>query len=254
LQGLSGYRTPEERAYLDFQETRPTAPGAPAGGGKKSNLLTAGLGLGLGGITGAGAVLGIGGKKKKKKAAAQAAAAQADYESKLAAWQTQADQLKVASDTSLQGYSQADATKRALEATPGYQYRYETGLGAVGSRQAARNAMLGGGALKELTKYGQDFATNEYGNEINRLSNLAGMGERSAQALSSISVGQGAGQAGLSLGNAAANSAYYGDINSVLQGSLGNYMAWQQRPQNQQNPYASSFGTPVPTYGTDYGE
>ena len=64
---------------------------------------------------------------------------------------------------------------------PGYQFRLSEGQKALEAAAAARGRSNGGATLKALTRYGQDFASNEYGNvynrTYNRLSNLAGYGQ-----------------------------------------------------------------------------
>lgn len=75
-----------------------------------------------------------------------------------------------------------------FNADPGYQFRMDQGLKGVQSSAAARGGLLNGGTLKALTQYGQDFASNEYGNaynrfnndqstRFNRLSTIAGIGQ-----------------------------------------------------------------------------
>lgn len=269
LQGIAGYRTPGDRALMEHLANRPVAPTntygfTPSKRGAAEELLhknwdirnaskvAASLGLEKSPLTPGG----MASKRKKKDArryAAETAVAQekfkgeeAKYAQDLAAYEAKTAALTAQRDEELKTYDPTAALKK----TPGYQFRYQTGLGAVGSQQAARSSMLGGGALKELTKYGQDFATGEYGAEVNRLSNLAGIGERSAGALSNISIGQGTGQAGLSLSNAAANSAYYGDLNNVVQSSLGNYLAYRERQPNSRTQ--SSYDTNSPTSNPNY--
>lgn len=275
LQGVEGYRTPSDIALREHLAAKPTLASV-AGAGKVRGSWTEQAianhpARDLLGDEGASIVAGMGvpgsqiltpitqgifarSKKNRKAlgarqavneaaAAARQAEAQVKYEADLRAWNAKTEELTKQRDIELQTY---DPTA-LLRQTPGYQFRYQTGLGAVGSRQAARSSMLGGGALKELTKYGQDFATGEYGAEVGRLSNLAGIGERSAGALSNISIGQGTGQAGLALNNAAAEAGYYGDLNKVTQSTLGNYLAYRNRQQNQrqpttQSPYATSYG------------
>lgn len=65
---------------------------------------------------------------------------------------------------------------------PGYQFRMSEGQKALQASSAARGLSNSGRALKELTRYGQDYASNEYGNAYNRqygrLSALAGIGQQ----------------------------------------------------------------------------
>jgi hypothetical protein len=51
---------------------------------------------------------------------------------------------------------------------PGYDFRMQEGQKALERSASARGGLLGGGTLKALTQYGQDYASNEYGNAYNR--------------------------------------------------------------------------------------
>jgi len=88
---------------------------------------------------------------------------------------------------------------------PGYQFRLQQGQQALENSAAARGGLLSGNTGEALTQYGQNYASNEYGNvynramndyntnviaPYNRLSALAGIGQQ-AQA-SSAQQGQAA--------------------------------------------------------------
>jgi hypothetical protein len=51
---------------------------------------------------------------------------------------------------------------------PGYQFRLSEGQKALEHSAAARGGLLSGGTGKALERYGQDYASNEYGNVYNR--------------------------------------------------------------------------------------
>lgn len=93
---------------------------------------------------------------------------------------------------------------------PGYQFRLSEGNKAINNAAAARGMGNSGRTLKELQRYGQDFASNEYSNAYNRafsrLSTLAGFGN----------------QATSNMNNAAQN---YGNAVSANQIGLGNSIA-----------------------------
>lgn len=55
-----------------------------------------------------------------------------------------------------------------LAADPGYQFRLEQGLGAIQNSAAAKGILNSGGTLKDLQNYGQNLASQEYGNVFNR--------------------------------------------------------------------------------------
>ena len=70
-----------------------------------------------------------------------------------------------------------------FETAPGYQFRKEEGQRGVENSAAARGGLLSGAALKAIQKYGQDFASNEYGNWFNQSNTdrnyIAGQGDAS---------------------------------------------------------------------------
>lgn len=78
-----------------------------------------------------------------------------------------------------------------FQADPGYQFRRDEGRDAVMSSAASRHGMHSGAAMKALEQFGQDFASNEYGNvfarqygmhndRLNRLGQLAAGGQAAA--------------------------------------------------------------------------
>lgn len=74
-----------------------------------------------------------------------------------------------------------DMKTMQMQMDPGYQFRLLQGQDAVQNSMAARGGALSGNALKALTEYGQNFASNEYGNVYNRLAGLANTGQATAQ-------------------------------------------------------------------------
>ena len=91
---------------------------------------------------------------------------------------------------------------------PGYNFRIGEGQRALERGAAARGGLLSGGFGRKLTRYAQDYASNEYTNVYNRISNIAGLGQVAGQAS-----GEAALYAGRQMGNAAqagANASAYG--------------------------------------------
>lgn len=58
--------------------------------------------------------------------------------------------------------------------TAGYKFRFNQGQEALNRSLAARGLANSGNRLMELTKYGQDMASQEYDNQANRLNALLG--------------------------------------------------------------------------------
>lgn len=66
------------------------------------------------------------------------------------------------------GAAFAAPTAASLTDDPGYQSRLNAGQQALERSAAAKGSSLSGGALKALTNYAQDYASNEYSNSYNR--------------------------------------------------------------------------------------
>jgi hypothetical protein len=111
---------------------------------------------------------------------------------------------------------------------PSYKFRLGEGMKALERSAAARGGLISGGALKAAQRYGQEFASNEFGNAYNRLASMAGLGQTATGAM-----GGAAGQFGSNAGNlmtgagAARASGYVGGANALTSG-LGQYMNYTQ--------------------------
>jgi hypothetical protein len=82
---------------------------------------------------------------------------------------------------------QRDFQMSDFEKDPGYEFRMAEGQKALERSAAARGGLQSGGTLKALSRYGQDFASNEFNNaysrfnadrdrRFGRLSSIAGFG------------------------------------------------------------------------------
>jgi hypothetical protein len=69
----------------------------------------------------------------------------------------------------------------------GYQFRLGEGLDAVNSGYAGAGALQSGAALRGITEYGQNFASNEFGNYLGALSNQQAVGAGAASAGAGVS-------------------------------------------------------------------
>ena len=63
------------------------------------------------------------------------------------------------------------------QADPGYQFRMDEGMRALEGSAAARGGLLSGGFARAVTEYGQNMASQEYGNIFDRLATIAGYGQ-----------------------------------------------------------------------------
>lgn len=110
-------------------------------------------------------------------------------------------------------------TMQDFEQDPGYQFRMQEGQKALERSAAARGGLGSGRMMKDLQRFGQDLASQEYGNaynrfqaqqanQYNRLANLAGLGQSTSGALANQAMqqGQNMGNIQMGLGNAAASA------------------------------------------------
>jgi PPE-repeat protein len=120
-------------------------------------------------------------------------------------------------------------TPEQMQMDPGYAFRLAEGERALERMQASRGQLLGGGAIRAGTRYGQEMGSQEYMNAFNRaqaqlgtrlgtLGSLYGAGQAAAQQVA----GQ-AGQMGANVGNLlmqggqARASGYLGQANALSQ-------------------------------------
>jgi hypothetical protein len=135
----------------------------------------------------------------------------------------------------------------AYTRSPGYDFRLSEGQKAVERSAAARGNLLGGATQKALTRYGQDYATSEYDNYLNRFYNLAGIGQnatntgvqagnQAAGNTANVLMG-GANAVGNSLisgGNAVAGGAINqaNAITGNMKSGINNYLMWKYLGKN----------------------
>ena len=135
-------------------------------------------------------------------------------------------------------------TMESFRADPGYAFRLGEGLKALERSAAARGGLMSGATGKALQRYGQEAASQEYGNAFNRfyternallnpLLALSGRGQTSASE---------SGQAGQQFGQQAANtltgignvmaSGQVGQANAINQ-AIGQGVSMYNQAQNQ---------------------
>ena len=125
-----------------------------------------------------------------------------------------------------QAYANKRTTKGTayggFKASPGYDFRLQEGLDATQASVGARHGLVSGASMKAMNEYGQNYASNEYGNYMNRLGGLMGQGQSSAAmtATAGNNYAQGAGNALANYGNAAAAGAI--GAGNAIQGGINN--------------------------------
>jgi hypothetical protein len=145
---------------------------------------------------------------------------------------------------------------------PGYQFRFNQGMKALQATAAARGNLLSGGTAKAAQRYGQDYASNEYGsvynralgeyqqnynifqqnntNKFNRLAALSGIGQQTASELNSAgqNYANNAGNLMLNSGNAQAQG-----INNAAAARASGY-----------NNQANAYGNAISNAGSDVSQ
>jgi len=133
---------------------------------------------------------------------------------------------------------------------PSYSFRFQEGLKALDRQAAARGGMLSGGALKAAQRYGQDFASQEFGNAYNRLAGLAGVGQTATGAMGNAAGAFGTNAGNLMTGGAAARASGYVGGANALTGGLNQYLNYTQNA-NMLNTLQNRGSTPYSMSG-DY--
>ena len=86
---------------------------------------------------------------------------------------------------------QAPSGMAGFVASPDYQFRLSEGQRNMGNSFAARGGAASGNALRALTEFNQNMASSEYGNYVNRLMSLAGLGQTATNQTSNYAYGTG---------------------------------------------------------------
>lgn len=111
---------------------------------------------------------------------------------------------------------------------PSYSFRFQEGLKALDRSAAARGGLLSGGALKAAQRYGQEFASNEFGNAYNRLASRAGFGQTATNNMGSAASNFGANAANTMMAGANARASGYVGGANALTGGLNQYLNYTQ--------------------------
>ena len=175
------------------------------------------------------------------------------------------------------GYLMNQPTMDQLQMDPGYAFREQQGMKALQQQLSAGGLGASGSALKAGQRFGQDLASQEYGNAYNRfMANRAnqmallqggvstGLGAAGGIGSAASGTGQNIGNTLLAQGSAigqgveqagqARASGYMGGataLGQALQAPAQNYMLYSM--MNRFQPAKSSFGSygPQPGYNPD---
>lgn len=124
----------------------------------------------------------------------------------------------------------------ALTASPGFQFRLGQGIGALDQSAVARGGLLSGNQLKAVNEFGQDLASQEFGNRFNQLFSIAGQGQNAAAGQGSIGMTGAAnqGNALMAAGRAQASGAI--GVGNAITGGIQNSLLNNQLNQPTLHP------------------
>lgn len=105
--------------------------------------------------------------------------------------------------------------------SPGYQFRMREGMNALTGNAATRGALQSGATQKALQRYGQDYASNEFGQYMNQLFNVAGMGQTSTGQNNALSSNYANNVSNNNMASAQARASSYGTQANAWGNALG---------------------------------
>lgn len=132
---------------------------------------------------------------------------------------------------------------QAFKKTPGYRFRMREGTRALDRSASARGRLMSGGHERELLRYGQGLASEEFGNYANRLASLAGIGQSATSQTAALGQQTGANMAALGLqGAQGAGNAMFNAGTARASGYVGAANAFTGAGNNAMFLYGAQQG------------
>ena len=146
--------------------------------------------------------------------------------------------------------------QEALDQDPGYQFRKQQGLQAVQQSAAGKGLLRSGGTLTGIMDYGQELASQEYGQAVARARDTYGLNQSVRQNEQGQQFSQAQAVEGINTGNAQANYALNATTQQAQQGQQ-----FAQRAQaeginsvNARDTYALNATTGMAQQGQQFGQ
>lgn len=221
---------------------------APAGSAIESPALYGGLTAGNWASLGQGAI-GLYGQHRAI-GAAQDATNQANQTAQGIYNQQRSDNapLLAARDSALGKINALLADPSSVSKEPGYQFGLDQGQKQLDNNAAAAGNYYSGGQQKAAARYNQDYASTKFDQSLNRLTNLAGLGQVGANNTGNAlqQYGQQTSQNMLNMGGARGSG--YAQMGKGIGNALGQIgTSWNQQDANNQvwqNPNRNPWGGP----------
>lgn len=108
-----------------------------------------------------------------------------------------------------------------FEKSPGYLFRLQQGQKAIERSAAARGGLYSGATMKALDTYSQGVASDEFGNYVNRLSALAGIGQSATGSTAAAGAQAAGGMASAAQNAGAARASSYVNAGNAINSAVG---------------------------------
>lgn len=258
LMGISGYGSAEEIQLTNLK--KPTLaqfmPGAPKDDkirslikGHPGGQLGVDVGAAVAGLPGAGQLASRKGKKADKKAreryATELAIAKQRHKQALKKYEKKKADLEGIVAGQRERGELKTGGERLLD-SEAVKFRTAEAAKLQDASGSARGDQLSGQAKLRLEEMGQGIASQEFGNEFNRLAALAEGGQQAATYQGNVATGTGSNLANLSLTGGRNEADYYGNLNQALQGTLSN-VAYLNKRDNTSTISPTNYSTNVVT-------
>jgi hypothetical protein len=154
----------------------------------------------------------------------------------------------------LPGGAGYDESIAAFRTSPGYEFALNQGRDQVMTGAAAGGNLFSGRTLKDLGRFGQGMADQQFGNWFNRVGGIAGQGGQATGTMANVGMGTAGNLSDLATrGGDARASSYINSANAITGGaqnlanlySYYNPPAWVKQPMmggTQFNPNTASQG------------
>lgn len=154
----------------------------------------------------------------------------------------------------MNGASPSSISQNVIANDPGYQFRLSEGQKALERSAAAKGGLFSGGTLKDLTRYGQNFASNEFQNVYNRAMGLAGLGQNSTNVMTNAGQNTANSVAGNTMegaiNEANARASGYAALGKGIGGAINAGLNWAQMSgMGASNPGGGAMTVPADNYG-----
>ncbi len=180
----------------------------------------------------AGAVIGANASKKASKAQVRSAQMAVD-ETRRQYDQTREDfaPYRAAGSEAIGSLSAMLRPDYDHTTSPGYQFRFGEGQRAVEGSAASKGMLMSGGTLKDLIRFGQGTAADDFNDQFKRTASVAQGGQQVNTTLGSLGAA-----ASQNIGNL-----YTQQGNARASGYVGQANAWNQGIRNFDNRLMSIF-------------